>query len=420
MQQLVFPSVGAYTGAGNPFTLVATPLESIRGFPRGLDVMVVLGSDRALSLLDSEGDTDYLGYDVSVNQLLSQFQAFGLADWTKNLYWGWLFGLRPLLAPCGPGYPAFMQSTAWQDKQLNTALASWAELRHDTILYAKQSTTPVVTTVIGVPINPPPPPPGYVEPVPEVYERLRALTSLTHTGLANLNVLNADMTNRLAGIESVLARLRDISVEELQGQAVSDSDNTFITTFYATLAGFCDSSFGPQSEATTMVADVHTDANTQQVLEEGVGYVKLVVAACSVPQQGTFLAAGPVFSGYEFKWPMSDRLTDSEWTNLLAGAEAPALPDWTASFMDPVTLFPDAQTSSANAVKLLRPQFGADGLSLQWAAEPALRYRALYSPDLSNWFLLQTPISAQQDTARIVDPGVAAADHRFYKVKLVP
>ena len=34
-----------------------------------------------------------------------------------------------------------MQTTAWQDKELNITLASWAELRHDTILYVKQSYT---------------------------------------------------------------------------------------------------------------------------------------------------------------------------------------------------------------------------------------------------------------------------------------
>ena len=34
--------------------------------------------------------------------------------------------------------PYFMQTPQWQKKILNTALASWAELKHDAILYAKQ------------------------------------------------------------------------------------------------------------------------------------------------------------------------------------------------------------------------------------------------------------------------------------------
>ena len=63
------------------------------------------------------------------------------ADWAQNLYWNWLYTLLPLLEPKGEGWPVFMQNQAWTDKSLNTALGSWAELRHDTILYAKQSET---------------------------------------------------------------------------------------------------------------------------------------------------------------------------------------------------------------------------------------------------------------------------------------
>ncbi len=415
-QQLVWPDVGGYTGSGNPFTLVNSRAGPIRAFPRGLDVMVVLGSSRGLSLLDSAGDTDYSGYDLQVNQLLGLFQSFGQADWTRNLYWSWLYGLRPLLAPCGPGYPAFMRTTAWQDKQLSAALASWTELRHDTILYAKQS----YSGWGGCGPPPPPPPAGYVEPVPEFFERLRALTDLTGTGLANLNVLDAALTNRLGQLTSVLARLRDISTAELEGQPLSDDDTDFILNFYGILSPLSEADFGPHLEDTTLVADVHTDPNTGEVLEEGVGYVKLLVAAVTLPQRGTFLAAGPVFSGYEFKWPMDNRLTDPAWSNLLASASAPAEPGWTASFMDPVTLFPDSDAFATNTVKLMRPQLGADGLRLQWAAEPTRRYRALYSDDLWHWFLLQTPVQPPNGTAQLTDPDAKTANHRFYTVKPVP
>ena len=58
-----------------------------------------------------------------------------------------------------------MRTEAWQKKELNAALSSWTELRHDTILYAKQSYTPITTGL-------PPQVTGYVEPVPEFYGRL--------------------------------------------------------------------------------------------------------------------------------------------------------------------------------------------------------------------------------------------------------
>jgi len=147
-QNLVSPAVGMYVGDNEPFTMKMTMAGPARAFPRGLDVMAVFGSERAYEILKEEGDTEYAGkdtsYDKQLNELKSQFGAFDVADWNRNLYWAWLYALQPLLEEFGEGYPTFMQTQAWQDKELQTALASWAELRHDTILYAKQSYTPTL------------------------------------------------------------------------------------------------------------------------------------------------------------------------------------------------------------------------------------------------------------------------------------
>jgi hypothetical protein len=263
MQHLVFPAVGSYTGAGNPFTLVMSRGGPIRGFPRGLDVMVVLGSERALNILDREGDTDYTDYDESMNALIRQFRAFSRQEWTRNLYWSWLYALQPLLERCGPGYPAFMQTAAWQDKQLSAALASWTQLRHDTILYAKQSTT-VGTSGIGSDTTDR----GYVEPVPEFYNRLKALTRMTQTGLAALNVLDSTQASRLNLLGDVLDRLTSIAVGELQGQGPTAIDDEYISAFGHTLAPLGEGLSDTQAGQTALVADVHTDPNSGQVLED--------------------------------------------------------------------------------------------------------------------------------------------------------
>ena len=70
------------------------------------------------------------------------------------------------------------------------------------------------------------------------------------------------------------------------------------------------------------------------------GYVKLLVAAYRLAEGRTVLGAGPVFSYYEFKWPLSDRLTDEKWTNLLITGTSPAVPKWVYSFTHPVMLPP--------------------------------------------------------------------------------
>jgi len=45
--------------------------------------------------------------------------------------------------------------------------------------------------------------------------------------------------------------------------------------------------------------------------------------------------AGPVFSYYEFKHPMSNRRTDEEWRDLLVSHTPPDQPSWTHSYRVP-------------------------------------------------------------------------------------
>lgn len=196
-----------------------------------LEGWAILGSEQAYQILSDEGATEYEGedtsYDKQLNELKAQFDEFDVADWNRNLYWSWLYALKPLLEEFSEGYPTFMQTEAWQDKELNTALASWTELRHDTILYAKQSYTPTFE------MTPPPLKPvvGYVEPVPEFYARMLALTSMTKQGLAQLNALNNEERARLESLERILDNLIDISKDELENKELNEADYEFIRNF---------------------------------------------------------------------------------------------------------------------------------------------------------------------------------------------
>ncbi|MGB7001231.1 MAG: DUF3160 domain-containing protein [Halobacteriota archaeon] len=327
-QQLVSPAVGMYniTGNGTPFTMCITGAGPARCFPRGLDIMSVLGSERAGDILIEEGDTDYAGlntsYEMQLNELKSEFAGFNIADWNRNLYWSWLYTLKPLLTTFGDGYPTFMNTKAWQEKELQTALASWTELRHDTILYAKQSYTPPLK---GMPPEPKPVV-GYVEPVPEFYARLLALTKMTENGLVDLDVLNETEKDRLHNLGDILERLMNISVAELENETLTENDYKFIMDFGEYLDSVVAGVYAKGKE-TTIVADVHTDDNTEMVLEEGVGYVDLILVAYIVPDGRIIVGAGPVLSYYEFKQPMDDRLTDEKWKEMLTD-DPPKKPEW--------------------------------------------------------------------------------------------
>jgi hypothetical protein len=338
-QHLVTPEVLNYTGDGNPipFSYGTTPIGPQRCYPRGLDAMAILGSTLAKAILIEAGDTDYVDYWPRFNELKVRFDAFGVSDWNRNLYWSWLYSLRALVDEIPAGYPNFMQTEAWEKKELNAALASWTELRHDTILYAKQSYTPPPTGPPPVEVT------GYVEPVPEFYGRLLALTSMTKKGLMNFNALSTQAMERLVNFENILARLIEIANKELANEILSEEDYEYIRSFGKTLEGAV-TDVEDTGVMTTLIADVHTYSYEELVVEEAVGYVELIIVACYTPNNlsppppplsasdsvnGTiFLAAGPVLSYYEFKHPMSDRLTDEAWRQMLDSPDRPNRPTW--------------------------------------------------------------------------------------------
>jgi hypothetical protein len=328
MTNLVYPTVGPpFPDAGQPFTWVLSPAGPVRGFPRGLDVLSVLGSQRARALVRELRDDRYRDYDDVRDRLFREFAAISQKDHTRNLYWSWLYCLKALLDEVPEGHPTFMRSVAWNDKSLNTALGSWSQLRHDTILYAKQSYTAVA---LGISAGPPMVE-GYVEPAAAFYARLLSLSRMTREGLTSLHALQQDAISRLSALEQVLERLLEISKKELQNQRLTENDYRFIREYAAQLERAV---AGVNSEGlnTTLIADVHTDQNTGQVLEEGTGYLRLLLVCYPMPDGGTVLGAGPVFSYYEFKHPMSDRLTDESWRTMLRNGNAPEPPQWVRSF----------------------------------------------------------------------------------------
>ncbi len=299
-----------------------------RLLPKGLDVMAALGSDRAWELLEDQ--KTFENYTSQMELMWETVDNITESEWTKNLYYLWLYSLLPLLTDPGEGYPLFMQSEAWVDKQLNTALGSWTELKHDTILGAKQPYT-YVTAI------PPQKPSGYVEPMPRVYARLAALCTMMISGLDQRDLLSDLIIQKLETLESFLLSMKEISVKELSGISLNDTENRVIEDAADILSEVV---YMPNDEHTTsdaddsmaLVIDVHTDINTAVVLEEAVGYPLIIYVAVSFDGE-VYLTRGGTFSYYEFTQPMGDRLTDEAWQDMLEAGEEPSLPDWTSSFI---------------------------------------------------------------------------------------
>ncbi|MCD6170524.1 MAG: DUF3160 domain-containing protein [Candidatus Latescibacteria bacterium] len=311
--------------------------SQVRGrlFPMALDVFSVLGSQRASAILDSvyHQSQTYPDYPAKVDSLKVLFASFDHRVWAQNLYWNWLYSLMPLLFPKDEGYPIFMQKKAWADKELTTALGSWTELRHDTILYAKQSYTRA--TAMPSPLGLVQ---GYVEPNPYLYARLASLARFMQTGLEQRGLLIEEVEQRLSSLESLLLKLKTISEKELTNVGPDFDEYQLICSIGDSLEALV--TFPPeiseQIESDTddqmaVVADVHTDPNTGQCLEEGVGYPLNLYVITKVEGE-LVVTQGAILSYFEFKQPMSERLTDEQWQQMLQGGAAPDAPQWTVSF----------------------------------------------------------------------------------------
>jgi len=291
--------------------------------PPALNIMDLLGSERAKEHLKNLNISENEVYKTRHLSLESEFGVFDEEDWNKNLYWAQLYALKPLLVSYPEGYPTFMQTEAWEDKQLNTALASWTELRHDTILYTKQA------YLMGAPHIPEEKPvQGYVEPVPEFYVRMLALTKMAHSGLAEMKALDEQSDKDFTTLENTLEKLLEISVKELENKELTDEEYEFIRNFGQNISPMLEN-VDIKSQNSILVADVYTSSG--EVLEEGTGKLDLIVVAYKQPDGRIVLGAGPVMSYYEFWQPSGERLTDEEWEDMLEN-NPPERPEWVESF----------------------------------------------------------------------------------------
>ena len=296
------------------------PAGDKRMLPSTLDVAAALGSNLAYILLNDMGATAYAGYPEAMMSLREDTTLGSDTGWKASLYAGWLETLRPLLEEKGEGWPSFMQSTLWQTHSLETYAGSFTELKHDTILYAKQ----MMAEMGGAEI-PQSDDRGYVEPEPAVYAALCSLVGQTSAGLDRFRMLSDADRENLSRLQELASRLQTIAEKELREELPTDEEFELIRTYGGTLehfweetlrgeenpGGFLDAAFFPAA----LVADIATDPNGS-VLEVGTGNPAVIYVIC--PVDGVLrVCSGTVFDFYEFSWPMSDRLTDTRWRQLM-------------------------------------------------------------------------------------------------------
>jgi hypothetical protein len=331
-----------YTADAHVFSAVVYDRVVHKGFdprylPNPLDAAyAAMGNDAALPLL--AGELTKYGHAPELASIRALIDKHGDGYWSANLYTLWSSALRAMSPSGSPrdasGMPEFARTEPWQRRVLNTQLASWAELRHDTILYAKQSYTTGDACEF---------PDGYVDPYPAAFERLRlyALKGQEVTALLPAGEFVERVRTYFAELATVSATLRDMAEHERTGTPFTAEQMAFLNDAVTSETTGC---AGPNvykgwygrllfdrsdEEMDPTIADVHTDPGGNRpakVLHVGTGLPRLMVVtanSCDGPR-----AYAGVASAYHEVVTGLDRLTDSEWAEQVRGPKKPADVPW--------------------------------------------------------------------------------------------
>jgi hypothetical protein len=184
-----------------------------------------------------------------------------------------------------------------------------------------------------------------VEPNPHLYARLAALARFMRIGLGGRGLLFGECEDKLMRLESLLLFLKMISEKELINRQLTIAEYECLCNFGGIIEELV--TFPPEEdnqlreesdEMMAVIADVHTDPNKGQCLEEGVGLPLEVYVLVGVKGE-IQITIGAMFSYYEFTQPISERLTDEAWRDMQTSSNPKPMPPWTATFIDTAQSF---------------------------------------------------------------------------------
>ena len=319
--------------------------NSGRPFPKALDVFSAFGVTSTDAILKDvyQEPSNWTDYEKEAKRMKDQF-ASGI-NWDATMYNKWMQSLVEM-QKTDKQYPSFMKTTAWGHKNLQTALASWAELKHDAILYGEQPfaaecgdgdeglPTPVVV--------------GFVEPNLNLWNKMKELLALNKTMLQDAGLLTEDLASKTESLEESVDFCLSMVNKELKGEPLTDEDYLEINTMGSSLEWFTLSVLDPDEFYTSMeyvqgadksvavVADVFTrnvrGCDKCGILYEATGNADAIYVLVEIGGQ-QYLTRGATFSYYEFVQPLGDRLTDEQWQEMIEKGEAPKRPEWIRGYI---------------------------------------------------------------------------------------
>ncbi len=322
-------------------------VETKRDTPKGLDVFAAMGVARAENILLNElGEGGrWTEYKPTLDRMKQRMDS---VDWTENASVQWLSALK-IVTEKPQNAPYFMMSDEWDRKSLNAALASWTELKHDAILYAKQP----FGAECGGGGPPDPVVKGYVEPNVRFWQKAINLLTATKTMLQRYGLMSEKMQVANQSLLEKAEFLLAVSQKELKGEVLKDEEYDQLEYIGAAFENISlellrdaehelwnwEAVQGPDRKV-ALVADVYTanaDNNpNKSILFEAIGDADEIYVVVEVGGY-LHLMRGAVFSYREFKRPLDDqRLNDEEWQQYLEKHPREGVPQWMQPIIVPL------------------------------------------------------------------------------------
>ena len=306
--------------------LVDVNPNSQRAYPKGLDVFATFGTGTAESLL-----IDF--YKEPNNWKSTQLSVYEL--WMKSLL---------TMQQTDKNNPGFMQTPEWGYKNLNTALASWAELKHDAILYGEQ---PMAAECGGA--GPPDPiVVGYVEPNLPFWRKMENILQATRLILQQNDCMTDDLKGKTDQLNDYVTFLIQVTEKELRGEKLTEPEYRTLEYMGSSIEYFTLSVVDPDlhlddwslvqgpDKSIAIVAGIYTrnirGCNKNGILHIATGNANNIYVVVEI-EGNLYLTRGATFSYYEFVQPLGTRLTDEEWQKMLEEKKAPAVPEWMKSIL---------------------------------------------------------------------------------------
>jgi hypothetical protein len=315
-----------------------------RLFPSTLDVLFSLGNSASAQLLIEE--LNQFHYSTNLASLRYLIDHYDPDFWGSSIYNYWLNSIRKLNPPEDrSGFPEFMKTAAFWQQKMNTQLASWTELRHDNLLYAKQSYTG--GSVCSYPYS-------FVEPFPDFYSTLNAYSNEALDYFTSLNFPDPGIKSKIiyyfTRCKGITDTLQTICEKELAGIPFSGAEIAFLSgMIYETgqsgvsLDGWYPNLFYDDivrgewgyeglMESDHIVADIHTTPTNcggdpiGAISHVGTGSVNVGVFITKNHLGESTAFVGPVMSYYEYRTTNFLRLTDEEWASTYL--QSALRPEW--------------------------------------------------------------------------------------------